>query len=305
MLNKKGLGRGLGALLPSDGEGQASAQVGESIDERIRFLGRVAEIDIDRIRPNPYQPRQEFDDGALDELAHSIGQLGVIQPVTVRSMGDHQFEIISGERRLRAARRAGLSKIPAYVREADTEAMLEMAIVENVQRQDLNPIEVALSYQRLMEECGLRQEDVATKVSKNRATVANMLRLLKLPPRVQAALRDGSVSIGHARALITLDDQSLQNDLVLRIQQEGLSVRDVEELARKAKEAPTEEASPKPAGPPLSADVRVHLAAVKDRLRNRLATLVDIKHRGEQGGKIEIAYYSTEDLNRLLEVLQV
>ena len=189
MADKSALGKGLNALLPSEEEGQQGGEEGEGaasekqihqFDDGTRLLGRVAQVAVERIRPNPYQPRQEFNDEALDELAASIEELGVIQPITVRALGDGQFEIISGERRLRAARRAGIDRLPAFIRKASSEEMLEMALVENVQREELNPIEVALGYQRLMEECGLTQEEVSEKVSKSRATVSNFLRLLRL-----------------------------------------------------------------------------------------------------------------------------
>jgi ParB family chromosome partitioning protein len=249
------LGKGLNALLPSEEERKGEAadrSEGDGsggdlsdnelyrFEDRRRTVGRVAEIEVSKVRPNPYQPRQEFSDTSLDELAESIGQLGIIQPITVRAMGEGQFEVISGERRLRAARRADLGSIPAYVREAGTEEMLEMALVENVQREELNPIEVALGYQRLIDEVGLTQAQVAEKVSKGRATVANFLRLLRLPPRVQAALRDGSVSVGHARALITLDDEAVQRRLLQEIKEEDLTVRAVEERVREHRQPEAE-----------------------------------------------------------------
>ncbi len=313
-MSKKGaaLGRGLNALLstPPDvspemhGEGETPPSKLYNFEERVRFLGRVAEIDVENIRPNPYQPRRDFDEHALDELAASIVQLGIIQPITVRAMGGGQFEIISGERRLRASRRAGVRRIPAYVRDADTEAMLEMAIVENVQREALNPIEIALGYHRLIEECGLKQEDVAQKVGKNRATVTNFIRLLRLPPKVQASLRDNSLSVGHARALLGLDDEATQYEMLKRIQDEGMTVRDVEDAVREAKEQPAARATtPEPAtsAPPTRDDLELRRFA--DRLRSRLSTQVAIKHKGDHGGKIEIAYYSDDDLERILDAL--
>ncbi len=269
----------------------------------MRLLGRVADIDVDSIRPNPYQPRKDFDEAALDELAASIRQLGIIQPVTVRALGERSFEIISGERRLRAARRAGLKRIPAYVREADSEAMLEMAIVENVQREQLNPVEVALAYQRLIEECGLRQDDVATKVGKSRVAVTNTLRLLRLPPRVQAALRDGSLSPGHARALVNVEDAALQVRLMQRAVDEGLSVRDVEDAVRQSRAPAPAPSAETPAAPAAPTRDDLEVRALADRLRARFSTQVAIKHKGPQGGKIEIAYYSDDDLERLLDAL--
>jgi len=310
---KAALGRGLSALLPSANQETSTPEEVTGVEtpksrlyhfeERLRLLGRVAEIDIDRIRPNPYQPRKDFDEEALDELARSIAQLGIIQPITVRALGNNEFEVISGERRLRAARRAGLKRVPAYVREADTEEMLEMALVENVQREELNPIEVALGYQRLIEECGLTQEQVAEKVGKNRATVANFLRLLKLPPRIQASLRDGTITAGHARALIGLPEP-VQLRLLQEIETKQLSVREVEERVRAwhrrqerktAGEAAIASAEPDPE--------TLQIRNYEDQLRRRLGTQVRIRHRSGRGGRIEIAYFSDEELERLLSLL--
>jgi len=311
---KAALGRGLNALLPSPAREETTVDELSNVEtpksrlyhfeERLRLLGRVAEIDIDHIRPNPYQPRKDFDEQALEELAQSIAQLGIIQPITVRALGNNQFEVISGERRLRAARRAGLKRIPAYIREAGTEEMLEMALVENVQREELNPIEVALGYQRLMEECGLTQEQVAEKVGKNRATIANFLRLLKLPPRIQASLRDGTITAGHARALIGLPE-SVQLRLLQEIESKQLSVREVEDRVRawhRAQEkriaAETTSASAEPDAQTLQ------LRTYEDQLRRRLGTRVHIRHRTSgRGGRIEIVYFSDEELERLLTLL--
>ena len=319
---KSALGRGLSALLPSEKE-QEERTEDESGDElsksqlyrfedKERLMRRVADVEVENVRPNPYQPRQEFTESALDELAASIEQLGVIQPITVRPLGKGQFEIISGERRLRAARRAGLERIPAFVREANSEQMLEMALVENVQREQLNPIEVALGYQRLMEECGLTQEEVSEKVSKSRATVANFLRLLKLPPRIQAALRDKEVSMGHARALITIDDEDAQIELLQEAIQEELSVREVERRARNWHDAQESDEEPDEASTDETSSAQtatqpdrnaLQLEDYRDRLRSRLSTQVKIKHKSDGEGRIEISYYSEEDLERLLELI--
>jgi ParB family chromosome partitioning protein len=312
---KAALGKGLSALLPSghpEGEADSDQTTPEAppsklyrFEDRVRLLGRVADIEVDYIRPNPYQPRQDFDPKALDELADSITQLGIIQPITVRALGNNRFEVISGERRLRAARRAGLKRVPAYIREADTEEMLEMALVENVQREELNPVEVALGYQRLMEECSLTQEQVAEKISKSRATVANFLRLLKLPPRILAALRDGSVSMGHARALINVEDDDFQLHLLEEIREKDLSVREVEDRVRSWRtrneepEAPKEESL---APSPSDRDT-LQIQAFNNDLRTRFSTQVQIKHRADGGGKVEIAYYSEEDLERVMDLL--
>lgn len=314
---KAALGKGLNALLPQDDQADLSRDPSGDMpqsklyrfEDRVRLLGRVADIEIDHIRPNPYQPRRDFKEEALDELAASIKQLGIIQPITVRAMGSGQFEVISGERRLRAARRAGIKRIPAYVRDADTEAMLEMALVENVQREELNPVEVALGYQRLIEECGLTQEQVAEKIGKSRTTVTNFLRLLKLPPRIQACLRENSVSVGHARALITIDDDDFQLGLLDEIRDQDLTVREVEERVRAwrdKKDAPPEPKpaesapSPSPATPDRD-DLQVK--AFTKRLRSHFSTQVQIKHKKDGSGRIEIEYYAEEDLERLMELL--
>ncbi|MFW5955243.1 MAG: ParB/RepB/Spo0J family partition protein [Rhodothermales bacterium] len=302
------LGRGLNALLPSqqeqttgDGGQELSGRVNR-FEDRVRLLGRVAEIDVRAIRPNPYQPRESFDETALDELAASIRQLGIIQPITVRVRDEGEFELISGERRLRAARRAGIERVPAFVRDADTEEMLEMALVENFQREELNPVEIAIGYQRLIEECDLTQEQVAAKVGKNRATITNFLRLLKLPPRIQASLRDGSVSMGHARALISVDDPEMQNRLLQEVIEKELSVRQVEERVRKLRDEATgrTQATPEKVRPDL---VSLQVQEFTSRLRMHLSTQVQIKHRGKEGGRIEIAYYSDDDLERILETI--
>ena len=314
MAKKDALGRGLSALLPQTNAadpGQPDPNGGTrtrlyNFEERRRLAGRVADLDLEAIRPNPYQPRKDFDETALDELAASIKQLGIIQPLTVRSLGDDRYELISGERRLRASRRAGLKRVPAYVREADTEAMLEMAIVENVQREDLNPVEVALGYQRLIEEVGLTQEQVADKVGKNRSTVANVLRLLRLPPRVQASLREGTLTSGHARALVSIEDDAERLSLHREILDDGLSVREVESRARALREGTTAPATrpsaPAPARDALPTRDRLQVEATEARLREALATQVQVRHKASDGsGSITIAYYSAEDLERVVE----
>ena len=327
-MSKSALGKGLSALLPQTAAPSDDDETGTrtrlyNFEERRRLAGRVAELDVEAIRPNPYQPRKDFDETALGELAASIEQLGIIQPLTVRALGDGRYELISGERRLRASRRAGLKKVPAYVREADTEAMLEMAIVENVQREDLNPVEVAIGYQRLMEEVGLTQEQVADKVGKSRPSIANVLRLLKLPPRVQASLRDGSLSPGHARALVSVEHEADQIGLLRAIMDEGLSVREVERRVRvmREPEAPTETtagAAPRPGAagveralrddgpdeaPALAPRERLEVEAFENRLREAVASQVTLRHRADGSGTITIAYYSAADLERVVDRL--
>lgn len=316
MSKKSALGRGLSALLPSQDEREDEREKSSGDDvsrsqlyrfeDGNRLVGRVAEVEVENIRPNPYQPRQEFNDDALDELAASIKQLGIIQPITVRALGEGKFEIISGERRLRAARRAGLGRVPAFVRKANTEQMLEMALVENVQREELNPIEVALGYQRLMEECGLTQEKVSERVSKSRATVANFLRLLRLPPRIQAALRDKEVAMGHARALITVDEEEVQIDLLKQTIDEDLSVREVERRVREyQKEDGEDEVPSEPVQETVGPDrENLQVEEFRNKLRSRFSTQVQIRHKSDGEGKIEISYYSSEDLERIMEMLE-
>jgi ParB family chromosome partitioning protein len=312
---KAALGKGLSALLPQlppegideFGEGEASRSRLYSFEDHIRLAGRVTELDVEAIRPNPYQPRHDFDEDALDELAASIRQLGIIQPLTVRSLGGGQFELISGERRLRASRRAGLKRVPAYVRDADTEAMLEMALVENVQREDLNPIEEALGYQRLIDEVGLTQEDVAERVGRSRPAIANALRLLRLPPRVQASLRDGSITAGHARMLVTIDNEEAQLRLHRAILDKGLSVREVERLTRELRRTAGGDGATgrPPAGPRPTVPRRdeLEMEAFAARLREHLSTRVEVKGRAGGAGTISIEFYSPEDLERLMERL--
>lgn len=321
---KKGvLGKGLNALLPAEDpnqeEGESGTQGSNVSDSKLyRFKdrdssGRVAEIPVDTIQPNPYQPRQDFEEDALDELASSIEKFGLIQPITVRVTDEKEFELISGERRLRAARRASISHVPAFIRSAESEEMLEMALVENVQREDLNPVEIALSYQRLMDECDLTHEEVAAKVDKNRSTVTNTVRLLRLPPAVQARLRDQSISKGHARMLVNLDDETTQLEILEQILEKGLTVRELETLVRERKnkrseqetadeEPPDDDASPAvETTQPDRTDLQVK--DLTDKLRSRFSTQVRLQHKKDGSGKIELAYYSTDDLERLLDLL--
>ena len=310
---KPALGRGLGALLPSDepsdaGEHRDRDDAPRSrlyeFDGKSRMVGRVADIPLENIRPNPYQPRQDFDEEALDELAESVRELGIIQPITVRAGSEGMFEIISGERRLRAARLAGLDRMPAYVREADSEGMLEMALVENVQREQLNPMEVAFGYQQLIDECDLTQSAVAQKVGKGRTTIANFLRLLKLPPRVQLALRDEEVTAGHARALLSLESEEAQSELLEEIIRKDLSVRAVERRVRNWHRKNEEEAAaPEPPEPASSDRETLQLKSYTDDLRSHLSTQVKISRSADGSGQIQIGYYSDDDLERLMDAL--
>ena len=281
MAQRKALGRGLGALL-----GTSELDV-----EQLR------EIDIDRILPNSQQPRKNFDEESLEELAESIRQHGVVQPIVVRSLDDGFFQLIAGERRWRASQRAGLTRIPAVVRQAGEHDTLEIALIENLQRQDLNPLEEAQAYERLITEFGLTQDAVASRVGKNRATVANMLRLLKLPAEVQQWLRDNKLSTGHAKALLSLSQPDVILDAARRVIQGSLSVRHAEMLVGRIAKGETqnsESAAAEVVDPNVKAAIRA--------LEQVVGTKVDIHESGGKG-KIEIHFYSFEEMNRLYEGL--
>ncbi len=309
---KSALGRGLGALLPiDDSETELTPELARTklynFQDRVRAAGPMTEIGLHLIDPNPYQPRSTIEEGTLVELARSIKQLGIIQPVTVREAKGGRYQLIAGERRWRAARLCDLTTIPSYIRTADKEAMLEMAIVENVQRTELSPIDIALGYQRLMKECNLTQEKVSEKVGKSRAAVTNMLRLLKLAPEVQAALKTGTVSAGHARPLLSLTAGDQQVIVLARIERDGLSVRAVEELVRDLlnRNVIKENTRRKPEKPSFSGHADdPGLSAIRDRIRSVFGTQVIIKpSRYKSGGSIALEYYSDEDLERLVDLL--
>ena len=306
---KSALGKGLGALLPTESIDETPASDLSktrlyNFEDRIRATRQTNEVSIDLIDPNPYQPRTSFDSEGLEELAASIRQLGIIQPVTLRAVSSGRYQLISGERRLRAAEMAGLSSLPSYVREADSEAMLEMALVENLQRKSLNPIEISLGYQRLIDECGLTQDKVADKVGKNRTTVANFLRLLKLPPEVQAALKREEVTVGHARALLALDSDQKKIAFLRQIKSKGLSVRAVEDEIRKMLTGAGKNGQSKKRNSNSGYLEEPAVRQLRDRLRNRLSTQVVIHRKvNADGGRIEVEYYSDDDLDRLVELM--
>lgn len=303
-MTKKVLGRGLGAFFPdyeNEGkEGENSQKnlpkTAISIDPAER-VNVVLNIPVDHIRPNPHQPRTDFKEEALEQLASSIKKHGLIQPITVRYLGQKRFELISGERRLRATKLAGIAEIPAYIREANDEELIAFALIENIQREELNPLEIALGYQRLVDECSYTQSEVAERVGKNRTTVTNMLRLLQLPDFIQAALRDESISTGHARSLINLKNESDQKKLLKQIVSKSLSVRQTEDLVRdfeKKKKQSSSKSKNQKADPFIS--------DLSKRLRNTLSTKVEIKQKGD-GGEIRIEYYSDDDLERIIQLL--
>ncbi len=295
---KRALGKGLSALLDdSVSVMPAKGSVTPVAVPEAGSLGSVNEIKISEIEVNPYQPRTDFDQDAMQDLAGSIKLQGLIQPITVRRINAHAYQLISGERRLRASRLAGLKTVPAYVRTANDQQMLEMALIENIQRENLNAIEVALSFQRMLDECNLKQEELGERVSKNRSTVTNYLRLLKLPPDIQASIRDGNISMGHARALITVDDPARQLYIHQQILQQGLSVRKVEELVRGLQKAPQKKQPQQPV------QLSHHVRRIQDDLASKFSTQVKLKMGAEGKGSIEIPFLSEDDLNRILEML--
>ena len=284
------LGRGLDALISTEEELHTSGS------------SSISEVPVFKIKANPNQPRREFSTEALQELAESIRQIGIIQPITLRLMEDGTYQIIAGERRWRASQMAGLTSIPAYVRTADDENMMQMALVENIQREDLNAIEIALAYQNLMEQYNLTQDKLSEKVGKNRATIANYLRLLKLPAQVQVALQNKEVDQGHARALLGLDKPSLQVKLFNEIKEKGYSVRQVEEMVKALNNGETLKSGRrtlKPAGKKLPEEY----AELQGRLRDMFSTKVQMTCSGQGKGKITIPFASEEELERIITTL--
>jgi ParB family chromosome partitioning protein len=293
---KSVLGRGLSALIPKSPLAEVSIRDGLTVDRG--GSGVTASIDIARVEPNPFQPRSDFDEQSLDELKRSILEKGVIQPITVRRT-DTGYQLISGERRMRAAQQAGLKKIPAYILEVKTDAeMLELALIENIQREHLNAMEIAQAYERLIAECQLSQEDVAQKVGKDRSTVTNFLRLLKLPQKVQDGIRKEKITMGHARALINLPNEKVQLRFYEKIVDGALSVRKVEEMVRAYGKASSTK-TVRVTTPSSSADVR----SVEEKLRQALGTKVSVRTSGGNKGEIVISFYSLDDLDRLLDLL--
>jgi len=304
-MTKKVLGRGLGAFFPEYDKGEGEDEKGVSRKktktavpiEPADKVNVVLNIPVDHIRANPHQPRKDFKQEALEELADSIKKHGLIQPITVRYLGEKRFELISGERRLRASKLADLDEIPSYIREVNDEQMIAFALIENIQREELNPLEIAMGYQRLMEECSYTQGEVAERVGKNRTTVTNMLRLLQLPDFIQAALRDEKISTGHARSLINLNKESDQRDLLKKILSKNLSVRQTEDLVRSLDKKNEQKKTPT-----VKNERSPFVDSIEKRLRNNLSTKVNIKQKGK-GGEIRIEYYSNDDLERLLQIL--
>jgi ParB family chromosome partitioning protein len=290
---RTGLGRGLSALLNDDTE---TVQAPKPLISQETSPGNISHVKISDVEVNPYQPRTEFDKEALNELSESIKLQGLIQPITVRKNGA-KYQLISGERRLRASKLAGLTEVPAYIRTANDQQMLEMALIENIQRENLNSIEVALSFQRMLDECNLRQEELGDRVSKNRSTVTNYLRLLKLPPAIQASIRDNQISMGHAKAILGLEEVDKQLYVHKEIVKKGLSVRKAEELVREIHQSGTKKTTSK------DQPVAFQFKKIQDDLASKFATRVQLKVQSNGKGSIEIPFVSEEDLSRILELL--
>jgi ParB family chromosome partitioning protein len=296
--NKEALGKGIRSLLQSidsdlkTGSGQLKPAVVETATSTVR-------IPINEVEPNPKQPRRDFDEQALKELAESIKLHDIIQPITVSKLPSGKYRLISGERRWRASKMAGLTDIPAYVRQANDTELLELALLENLQREDLNAMEVSLSFKRMMEELNYTQEQVAERMGKDRSTVANFIRLLKLPPDIQLAVRNGTLSMGHARALINVDTIDKQLYIYHEITEKGLSVRQTEALVRNLyKENGAVKKTSKSSLPSV-------YQKIEDNLASRFSTRVKLKHSSKGGGQIIIEYYSTDELTKLLKEMNV
>jgi ParB family transcriptional regulator, chromosome partitioning protein len=289
---RNALGRGLGALL-EDSENYMDKT------PEVQAVSSINDISLDSIEVNPFQPRQHFDQDALHELAESIKVQGIIQPITVRLLEPGRYQIISGERRFQASKIAGLETIPAYIRTADDQQMLEMALIENIQRENLNAIEVALSYQRLISECNLKQEALGDRVGKNRATVNNYLRLLRLPPDIQIAIRDNKITMGHARAIVNIDNIDTQLAIFKKIMKEELSVRKVEELVRELSSGESKEREKETINP----EKKYELNQLQSKLSSHFGTKISLKSDEKNKGEIKIPFYSKDDLNRILEIL--
>ena len=291
MAKKAALGKGLGALLgDSDKKGNAKPKATVSTSS-------INEIEISKIEVNPYQPRTDFDEQALNELAESIKVQGIIQPITVRQLSTNKYQLISGERRLQASKLAGLKKLPAYIRKANDQQMLEMGLIENIQRENLNAMEIALSYQRLISECNLKQEELGDRVGKNRSTVTNYLRLLKLAPDVQVSIRDRQISMGHARALVGANSAEIQLTALKEITKNGLSVRDAEKLI---KDLNGGKKKSKTSGKESTFEIK----KLQSDLSSHFGTKVAVKSNSSGKGEIKIPFVSTEDLNRILEIIK-
>ncbi len=291
---KQALGRGLSALL-KDPQNDIKSAEDKNAD---KLVGHIVELDLDSIEVNPFQPRTSFNEESLRELASSIRELGVIQPITVRKLDYNKYQLVSGERRFRASKLIGLETIPAYIRIANDQESLEMALVENIQRQDLDPIEISLSYQRLIDEINLTQEQLSDRIGKNRSTIANYLRLLKLDPIIQTGMRDGFLSMGHGRALINVEDPQTQLDIYEKILSNSLSVRETEKLVKNIQEGKPAEKKTS-SSPNFSRNIKKSIREFSERL----GTKVDVKVSKKGNGRLIIPFTSAEDFERLKKII--
>ncbi|RSK39233.1 ParB/RepB/Spo0J family partition protein [Mangrovimonas spongiae] len=294
---KQALGRGLSALLKDPSNDINSVQ-DENAD---KVIGNIVDLDIETIDINPFQPRTNFNEETLRELASSIKELGVIQPITVRKLDFNKYQLVSGERRFRASKLIGLETIPAYIRIANDQESLEMALVENIQRQDLDPIEIALSYQRLIDEISLTQEQMSERVGKKRSTIANYLRLLKLDPIIQTGMRDGFISMGHGRAIINIEDQSHQLDIYEQIISKKLSVRDTEAIVRAFQQG---EEAPKPSSKSKSQELPKYIKKGAKEFSEYFGHKINVKVNNKGKGNISIPFHSEEDFNRIIKLVK-
>ena len=285
------LGRGLDALLNTDAEVQTAGS------------SNICEVSVEKIQPNPNQPRRDFDDDSLQELANSIRQIGIIQPITLRDMGDGTYTIIAGERRWRASQRAGLTHIPAYIRTVDDENMMEMALVENIQRQDLTALEIALAYQHLIEQYNLTQEQLSDKVGKNRATVANYLRLLKLPAPIQMALKNKVIDMGHARALLALNDPKAQLDVFNEFKKDKISVRKIEEMVKELSQGGSVKSKEGKRIRQKGSNLSSEYGALRNSLSKFFQTKVQLTCAETGKGKITIPFANEEELERIIGII--
>lgn len=290
---KSALGRGLSAILESPETDITSKDISGNY-----VVGAIANLALEKIEANPFQPRDRFEEVALTELAESIKEQGVIQPVTVRKLGYDKYQLISGERRYKAAKIVGLKEIPSYIRVANDQQMLELALIENIHRKDLNSIEIAISYQRLLEECDLTQEKLSKRVGKDRTTVANYIRLLKLPPKIQVALRNEKITNGHARALISLDDKKVQKQILDQIIKNDLSVREVEQLVKKHNDPEQKVVKDVKASLPYKHKI------AKINLESQLNSKVDIRRNTKGQGSIVIKFKSEDEFERIINLLE-
>lgn len=292
---KQALGRGLSALLKDTSDIKSADEKGAD-----KVVGRIMEIDINAIDINPFQPRTNFNEEALDELAKSIRELGLIQPITVRKLDYNKYQLISGERRLRASKKIGLQTIPAYIRLANDDESLTMALVENIQRQDLDPIEIALSYQQLMQELNLTQDEVSARVGKQRSTVANFIRLLKLDPLIQTGIRDELISMGHGRALISVENTDAQIELYYKVIKNNLSVRETENLVKAYHTGSLQKNEQITKTPKFEINENI-----KNNINKYFSTNVDVKLANNGKGKITIPFHSEEDFKRIMKIINI